>query len=251
MNFLAKKNVSTQHDHHSPSAIRRRIEDNLKKDNYLGDFVLGAIDGAVTTFAVVAGVAGAGLSKNVAITLGFANLIADGFSMAAGNYQKAQSDAELILRTRRIEENHIDTVPEGEREEVRQIYAKKGLSGDLLENVVKVITADRKRWIDTMITEEFGMQIRSPSPFKSAGVTFLAFVMVGLIPLLPFFLPVNFSSSRIFSTSVAATAAAFFVIGCIKGHLVHRHKILAGLETLLIGGTAATMAYLVGVWFRG
>lgn len=239
------------HDHHSPSAIRKRIEDNLKKDNYLGDFILGAIDGVVTTFAVVASVAGAGLVKEVAIVLGLANLIADGFSMAAGNYQKAQSDAELIVKTRRIEEEHIDTVPHGEIEEIRQIYAKKGLAGDLLEDVVKVITSDRQRWIDTMIMEEFGMQIRSPSPIKTALVTFLAFVVVGSVPLLPFFLPMDFPSPQIFLISVAATAIAFFIIGSVKGHLVHQNRIISGLETLLIGGAAAGLAYWIGTLFRG
>lgn len=239
------------HDHHSPAAIRKRLEDNLKKDNYLGDFVLGAIDGAVTTFAMVAGVAGAGLPKEVALVLGLANLVADGFSMAASNYQKSQSDAELIVQTRLIEEEHIDTVPHGEMEEVRQIYAKKGLEGELLEDVVRVITADRQRWIDTMIMEEFGMQLRSPSPLKSALVTFLAFVLVGAVPLLPFVLLFKIPLEHVFAGSVLATALAFFAVGSVKGRLVHKNWIFSGLETLLIGGAAAAMAYFVGSVFKG
>ena len=108
---------------HSRNAISERLESNLKH-NHLGDFILGAIDGCVTTFAVVAGVAGAGLPKSVAIILGLSNLIADGFSMAAGNYQKAKSDRELVDKIRRTEERHIAEVPEGEREEIMRLTIK-------------------------------------------------------------------------------------------------------------------------------
>ena len=216
------------------------------RHSYLGDFVLGAIDGAVTTFAVVAGVAGADLPNSVALILGGANLLADGFSMAAGNFLSTQAEEHLIERVRLGEESHIETVPEGEREEVRQIFAAKGFDGDVLDQIVEVITRDRKRWVDTMLTEEFGLPLDTPSPSRAALATFCAFALAGFIPLAPFCLPAELSSRGIFVTSAVATAFTFLVIGVAKGYVVSRPLIRSGLETLAIGSAAATMAYLVG-----
>lgn len=244
---LLKKNLIPEH---SSKAISERLEGKIKQD-YLGDFVLGAIDGCVTTFAVVAGVAGSGLPKSIAIILGVSNLIADGFSMAAGNYQSAQSDVQLIEKVRKVEARHIEEVPEGEREEVRQIYKKKGFQGETLENIVETITDDKELWIDTMVTEEFGLQLESSNPLRSALSTFTAFILVGLIPLIPFFIPIDFSSRKMFSFSAISTGIAFFIIGTIKGKMVHRPILRSGIETLIIGGSAASIAYFVGYFLQG
>lgn len=243
----AKKTLEATH---TKDAIEKRIEANLATDNYLGDFLLGAIDGTVTTFALVAGVAGAGLAKEVAIVLGVANLIADGFSMAASNYQKAKSDAELLENVRHMEEDHIEKIPYGEVEEIRQIYTQKGFSGQLLERVVDVIISDRKQWIDTMIREEHGMPLKTSNPIKSAMSTFLAFLLVGSIPLSPFFLPMTFESQKTFLISAIATGLAFFGIGFGKGKVLAKNPFVSGLETFFIGGAAAVMAYLTGAWLK-
>ena len=105
----------------------------------LEDFVYGATDGAVTTFAVVAGVTGASLSPSIVLILGFANLLADGLSMAVGNYLAAKTRLEYIERARRREEWEIDNLVEQEKQEIRDIYAKKGFKEELLEEIVRVI----------------------------------------------------------------------------------------------------------------
>src|SRR5690242_13763923 len=138
---------------HTPHAIAQRLA-SATEHSYLGDFVLGAVDGTVTTFAVVAGVAGAGLGSSVAIILGLANLFADGFSMAAGNYLSTKAEREVVERVRKSEEAHIERHPAGEREEIRQIFAAKGFEGQLLDQIVETITQDRERWINTMLKEE-------------------------------------------------------------------------------------------------
>lgn len=239
------ENLESQH---TPHAIQSRLQ-AATDHSYLGDFVLGAVDGAVTTFAIVSGVAGAGLPKHVAIVLGLANLLADGFSMAVGNYLSTKTDRQVVDRVRRMEETHIERIPEGEREEIRQIFQAKGFKEPLLEEIVQVITQDRKQWVDTMLTEEFGLRLDTPSPRKAAFTTFTAFVLAGAIPLLPFFLTGDPPANTIFAASAGATACAFFLIGAAKGHVVHRSLMLSGLETLGIGSAAALLAYLVGLAF--
>ncbi len=233
---------------HTPAAIALRLAGSTQH-SYLGDFVLGAIDGTVTTFAIVAGVTGADLPRGVALVLGIANLLADGFSMAVGNYLSTKAESQVVERVRRIEAQHIDEVPEGEREEIRQIFAGKGFEGNLLDRIVDVITEDRHRWIDTMVTEEFGLRLETPSPRQAAMATFAAFIITGIVPLVPFF----FSAAQlqnVFSVSALATGITFFIIGLVKGHVVGHSKLLSGLETLLVGSAAAGLAYFVGVGLK-
>jgi VIT1/CCC1 family predicted Fe2+/Mn2+ transporter len=150
---------------HSPEAVRRRLE-NRHGPGYLGDAVLGGIDGCVTTFAVVAGAVGAGFSRLVIVVLGFANLLADGSSMAVSNYQGTKSQRQQVEEARRGEERQIEEILEGEREEVRQIFAAKGFSGDTLDSVVEVITKDSGLWVDTMLAE--GSAWRSRGQIRAA-----------------------------------------------------------------------------------
>jgi len=233
---------------HVPKSVRERLAGN-RNHNYLGDAVLGAIDGCVTTFAVVAGAVGAGFSGIVIIVLGFANLIADGFSMAVSNYLSSKSQRDQVEKARRAEQHHIAVVPEGEREEIRQIFERKGFSGDVLEKIVAVITSDRRLWVDTMLTEELGLQIEGRQPVRAALATFTAFVVVGLIPLLSFVIPGLHPTQR-FLWSAVLTALAFTSVGIVKGIALEHPKWRSGLETLLTGGGAALLAYIVGLWLR-
>jgi VIT1/CCC1 family predicted Fe2+/Mn2+ transporter len=234
---------------HTRKAIAKRLA-AATTHSYVGDFVLGAIDGTVTTFAVVSGVAGAELSHAIALVLGIANLLADGFSMAVGNYLSTRAEGHLLEQVRKIEARHIDEIPDGEREEIRQIFASKGFEGSLLEQIVDVITHDRRRWIDTMVTEEFGLPLEMPSPLRAALATFSAFVVAGFVPLAPFCFATVLRDSA-FATSIVATAATFFLIGLAKGHVVGRSRWRSGLETLLVGSVAAAMAYLAGAGLKG
>ena len=235
-------------DEHSADLIRDRLQVENKPD-YLADFVYGAIDGTVTTFAVVSGVACADLSSSIVIILGFANLIGDGFSMAASNYLGTRTDLQLHEKAKAREAAEIETYPEGEREEIRQIYAAKGFEGEQLDHVVETITADRKVWIDTMLTEEMGLSLVRRSPLRAASATMVAFLFVGLIPLLPFV--IQWGSLDMptgpYLASTAMTAVAFFSVGAAKSRFVEQHWYWSGLETLSVGGAAALLAYLVGM----
>lgn len=164
---------------------------NFKK--YLPEFVYGAIDGTITTFAIVAGAIGANLSPAIILILGFANLFADGFSMAVSNYLSTKSQIEMLATHKHKHED--------------------------LKN-----------------------------PKKTALATFIAFVIVGFIPLLSFILALflTFIDKNKFIYSAILTALAFLAIGSIKGKVTKKEKLNSAIETLAIGGLAALIAFFVG-----
>ncbi|WP_163560543.1 VIT1/CCC1 transporter family protein [Halomonas sp. NO4] len=229
---------------HRPEAIRRRLSAPQRAET-VPDAILGGIDGCVTTFAVVSGAFGAGFSATVALVLGFANLLADGFSMAVSNYESIQAQREHIQGVRERENHHIDAVPEGEREEIREIFRRKGLAGETLEQVVAAITEDREVWIETMLTEEHGLQRMGLSPLRSALTTFLAFLVVGAMPLLPYTLA-TLSLTQQFLASLAMAGVMFLGIGMLKSLVYGQPVVKSGLRTLLMGGAAAGLAFLTG-----
>lgn len=236
---------------HTPTAVHRRIGAE-NRPGYVRDFVYGAIDGCVTTFAIVAGVVGAERSPSLIVILGLANLLADGLSMAVGNFLGTKSELEMLDRARRIEEDHIEHVPEGEREEIREIFRLKGFEGDLLEQVVDVITADRRQWVDTMLVDEWGLSLTRVSPLRAATVTLIAFVTIGFVPLLAYvLLPTgSWEPATLFRVSVVTTGATFFGVGALKSLVTETRWWRGGLETLLMGGAAAAVAYGVGAVLR-
>ncbi|SDK37018.1 VIT1/CCC1 transporter family protein [Microbulbifer yueqingensis] len=234
---------------HRPENIARRLQQKPRPPK-LADFVLGAIDGCVTTFAIVSGAFGAGFPSVVVIIMGFSNLLADGFSMAVSNYESVHTQLEHARAARRTEERHIDLVPEGEREEIRQIFAAKGFSDDTLEEVVATICSDRRLWVDTMLAEEYGISSVPAKPVVSGLVTFLAFVLIGAFPLLPYLLQAGPVDAK-FYLSCALAAVTFFAIGLCKGWVNGNPLLRAGARTLLLGGSAAMLAFLVGFLLRG
>ena len=168
---------------------------------YLPEFVYGGIDGVITTFAVVAGAIGANLSSSIILILGFANLFADGFSMATSNYLSTRSQVEL----------------------------HKGHKDEKLFNT------------------------EAKHPLKTAAATFVSFIAIGLIPLLSFVLSLIFPSlySNKFLYSIILTAIALLMVGSVKGLLLNKHPVMSALQTLIIGGIAATLAFLVGYFLQG
>ncbi len=160
---------------------------------YLPEFVYGGVDGAVTTFAVVSGVMGAALSPAIVLILGFANLIADGFSMATSDYLSVKSENDLDRHRRK--------------------------------NAKKIALA-----------------------------TFLSFVVMGAVPLIPFVAAAITKSEYFvenqFIHSIILTALALIFVGWHKGEVVGKHKVFSSLQTLTIGGTAAVLAFLVGFFIK-
>lgn len=238
----------TSEEEHREEQLHKNDGWIYQYQEFLSEFVYGGIDGSVTTFAVVAGAAGANLDSSVVIILGFANLIADGFSMSVGSYLSNKSEIENFEKHEEMEYWEVENMPEAEREEIRQIYRAKGFEGELLEQVVDVITADKDRWVDVMMKEELEMMKKSKSPLAMGAVTFISFILVGFIPLLAYVL--DYISGQgvqnLFGTAIILTSIAFILIGLLKA-FVNEKSIFKGiLETLFLGSTAAILAYYVG-----
>jgi VIT1/CCC1 family predicted Fe2+/Mn2+ transporter len=229
---------------HSPAEVAARIGAPAGR-GHLRDMVYGAIDGAVTTFAIVAGVAVAGLPAGVILALGLANLLADGFSMAAGNYSGTKAERDDTRRLARVERRHLTENPEGERREIREILRLKGLRGDVLEQATEQIAGDEAAAVALMLTDEYGLASVEPRPLQAALATFGAFVAAGSVPLVPFVL----GWPEAFALAASMTFAVFFAIGAAKSLWAEAPWWRSGLETLAIGGVAAGVAYGVGRLF--
>ncbi len=218
-----------------------------KFELYLPELVYGSMDGIVTTFAVVAGSAGADLTINIILILGLSNLIADGLSMSIGSYLSKKSEQDNYNKHLRIEEWEIENMPEDEKQEIVDIYKAKGFSGAELEMVVNRITANKQVWIDTMMKDELGLSIEKKSPFRSGLSTLIAFVVAGGIPLIVY---VFAYSGKVglnpFFLSSVVTLLAFILIGYIKTYVTKIGLLRSIVETLVLGASAATAAYFLG-----
>lgn len=232
---------------HNENEIHKQNGVSRSFEKYLGEFVYGGIDGCVTTFAVVAGSVGAGLDSSIIIILGFANLLADGFAMSIGAYLSTKSEIDNYNKHKRTEYWEIDNMPDIEREEVREIYEAKGFEGELLEQVVDVITSDNDRWVNEMMKNELEMIEVDKSPFWIGATTYLSFIFIGLVPLLIYVIdyirPIH---QNLFLIASILTAAGFIIIGWLKA-IVNQTSTLKGIfETLFLGGIAAVVSYVVG-----
>lgn len=223
----------------------RQDRELMPSVSHVRDAVYGGIDGAVTTFAIVAGVAGAGLSERVIVILGIANVLADGFSMAAGNYAgtKADSDDRARLRSRAVA--NIELRPEEALTRLSRAFEAKGFDGDLRAGAVAAIARNRAAWVDMILADDHGLGPSDPAPFHAAAVTLIAFLCAGFVPLIPFLIALE----RPFQTSAILTSVVFLAIGAAKSGWSLAPWWRSALETLLVGGSAAVIAYGVGTLF--
>lgn len=236
--YMIKK---TEDQLHNNSRCFKRIE------QYLPEIVYGSIDGIVTTFAVVAGAAGAGLSIQVVLILGIANLVADGLSMSIGSFLSKKSEIDNYNKHLKIENWEIDNLPDIERKEVEDIYRAKGFENKELEMVVHRITSNRQVWLDTMMTDELGLMKETKSPAKAGLFTFSSFVIAGSVPLVAYIITLlNKTEYSPFVISSLFTLLAFTLIGAVKNMVTHAGWVRSITETVLLGTIAAAAAYGLG-----
>lgn len=219
---------------------------------YLGDLVYGGLDGIITTFAVVSGVAGASLGTGVILIMGLANVLADGFSMATGAYLSTKSEQEYYEQERRREAWEVEHFPEGERAELYELYRARGYPEEDARQLVTIQSRDKTRWVDAMMLEELQMLRDDSNPLISAGTTLLAFIVAGSVPLVIYLvgLAVPVPAHLAFPISVGLSALALFGLGAAKVLVTAQRPLRSGLEMLLVGGLAAAVSYAVGALLR-
>lgn len=219
-----------------------------KSEEYLGEFVYGGIDGIVTTFAIVAGSVGAGLTSKIILILGFANLIADGFSMGVGAYLSSKSEKELYDKKRLDVINEVQGERSGDKDLIHKIYKKRGFKGKLLDEAVEVAMKDQDHFVDVVMSEEYEMLPEKKSPFTIGLATYTAFILVGFIPLLAYTLDSIFGweYDHLFGLTIVLAGLAFIGIGLLKTQVTKTNKVRAVVETLALGALAAGFAFYIG-----
>lgn len=207
------------------------------------EIVYGANDGIITTFAVISGVVGASLEVKTILILGFANLLADGFSMAASNYLGSKSEEELAGSEYRRELKEIDEIPEMELREVREVLEKRGYGKDDAEAISGRLKNNREFFADFMVRYELGLNPQGDHHLRAALFTFWSFVIAGSLPIIPF---LWVGTSDTFLVSSIATGVSLFVVGALRYFVTGKNWFRSGLEMLSVGGVAAVAAYGVG-----
>ncbi|MEK7630694.1 MAG: VIT1/CCC1 transporter family protein [Patescibacteria group bacterium] len=219
---------------------------------YIKDIVYGANDGVITTFAIIAGVAGANITdpRTTIIILGVANVLADGFSMAASNYLGSKSERDVVEREYRDENIEVTQDPDTEREEMTKLLREEGYADGDARSLSHLMLKNKAFFVDLLMHEEFGVSNHERGPILARSLlTFIAFVVAGLLPVLPFLV---FSSiTHIFLYSIISTGVVLFILGALRALITKRSFFLSGLEMFLIGGFAASIAYGVGVMLHG
>lgn len=236
-----KSTLPEDHHHHTFSDPHRHTSN-------LSDIILGGQDGLVNVLGVILGIAAATGDSWVVIVAGLAATFAESVSMGAVAYTSTLADADFYESEREREYRHIQEVPALEQDEIRQIYAKKGFKGELLERIVVTITANKDVWVAVMMAEEHQITpVNRKHALRSAIIVGIAAVIGSLIPLLPFFFLTVTTSMW---TALLVSAIVLFIVGAYKARIYIGHPGKSGLEMAVIGILSALVGYAVGWLLR-
>nr|XP_020431472.1 hypothetical protein PPL_07769 [Heterostelium album PN500]EFA79351.1 hypothetical protein PPL_07769 [Heterostelium album PN500] len=215
--------------------------------------VFGGLDGIMTTFAIVAAAAGAGLTRGVILIIGFANLLGDAFGMAFGDYVSERAEEDHLLKQSKLLEKKIDTEPEIEKARLKDVYISKGFEDADAARIVELLFPYKSTVMSIMMMEEHGSapdEEGSSGAIKSAVVTFASFMVCGGIPLLAFVFAGNYREASgfdpIFIISIALFGITLFLLGCVKGYISNKNWLLSGLIMTLNGTITTLAAFFIG-----
>jgi VIT1/CCC1 family predicted Fe2+/Mn2+ transporter len=226
--------------------------------DYFKEIIYGGIDGIVTTFAVVAGFAGAALSNDltaqlsfmVVLLFGLANLFADAASMGLGNFLSVRSEKDLYNAKRASESNLIETEPDKEMAETINIMVQKGFTIEQAESLAHIYKTNSEYWTDFMMQHELELSDpRGENEVLTGLATFGSFLVFGSIPLVPFFFQSEGSALVAFIYSSVGTICALIALGLLKWRVIGTKLMPSLIEVVAVGGTAAVLAYIVGTFF--
>lgn len=238
--------------------LQQHLEQEHKRtplSQYLREIVYGGNDGIVTTFAVVAGFAGAQrdpASSAVPVVsvllFGLANLFADALSMGLGSFLSLRADQDVYRSERAKEAHEIAHKPDDEFHETVAILVKKRFSQEDATTLATIYRTNPHYWTDFMMKDELEMtNPENEKPVFVAISTFLSFITFGIIPLLPYLIR---GSAAIFTQSVSYTIIALLLLGVLRAVVTQRRPLRGIAETLFVGGISSGAAYFVGTFFR-
>jgi VIT1/CCC1 family predicted Fe2+/Mn2+ transporter len=209
---------------------------------WLRPAVFGAMDGLVSNFALIAGVAGGSGERSVVILAGLAGLAAGAFSMAAGEYTSVAAQAELAEAEIAVEREELRRNPRGEQAELAAMYVQRGLDQELADEVARQLHRNPETALDVHAREELGVTLDDlPSPRLAALSSFLSFAAGALIPVLPYL----FGATALWPAAVLALVG-LFVCGAVVTRVTSRPWWYGGLRQLVLGAVAATLTYAFG-----
>ena len=248
------KQAFLTHDHkrsmraHSHHAIKAP-ESHQGGMDFVKSAVYGGVDGIITTASLIFSAVGNHVDPKIIIILVFSNAVADGLSMALSDYISSKSEMEYIQAERAREEWEVENYPEGERQEMFQIYKEKGLTSEDANVMVDCLSRNKEAFIDIMMIEELGLIQTEESPVKSGIVTFLSFIFFGMTPVVPRLVSSAFKPVSLLPSAIIATAIVLFLLGSLKTKITGKNWIISGFETLLLGATATAFAFLISYFF--
>ncbi|MGH9414335.1 MAG: VIT1/CCC1 transporter family protein [Terriglobales bacterium] len=227
-----------------PAQPQQHIEHHFRGSARLRDLVIGMSDGLTVPFALAAGLSGAALSSRIVVTAGLAEIAAGSIAMGLGGYLAARSDAEHYASELAREEREIVERPADEREEVAEILQAYGMSVEESTRVTVALAERPRAWRDFMMRFELGLEAPEPGrAWASASTIAGAYVVGGLIPLAPYFSTLSLHAALL--ASIGVTGTALLVFGYVKGRFTGGHPLRAAIQTAVIGGLAATAAFLI------
>ncbi len=229
--------------------ISGHVEPHIKESNHIRDFVFGFGDGINTSLGIVAGVGGANSSPDFIILAALVGMFTGAKAMAVQNYLAVKSQREILESEIKREEYEIETFPEEERLEIEEIYRAKEFDEDLVKRVTDKITSNSKVWLQTMLTEELGLNLDIVgNPIKGALIMFASFIIGGILPILPYllsktgFVPLQFS----LWIAIAISITSSFIIGAKKAKLAKKNWVKGGIEMSGLGTGIALLGYGIG-----
>lgn len=222
----------------------RHLEPHLNETSSMRDFVFGFGDGVNTSLGLAAGVGGAAVSSDLIILAALVAMFTGAKAMAVQNYLAVKSQRELLTSEINRENWEIENKPEDERKEIEDIYKAKGFTGKDLEMIVDKITSDKKIWLDTMLTEELNLNLEIlGNPIKSALRMFGAFLVGGILPIIPFFFSSGVTPLFI---AIGISLTASFIVGAVKSRMANTSLIKGGIEMAGLGTGIALIGYGIG-----
>lgn len=218
---------------------------------YIKSIVFGGLDGIVTTFSIVAAVAGASLTPEIVIMMGFANLLSDGISMGLGDYLSESAELDYIRTERNREVWEFENKPELELQEMINIYKAKNVSEEDAKNILQTMMKYKDLFIDHMMVLELGLQTpdEDENPLKNGLVTFGSFVVFGSVPMWVYLIlwGSHYTDYQgIFGIACGFTAVTMFLLGSTQARITHQPVLKTGTTMMLNGCLAAAAAYLIG-----